>query len=109
MALYNFGVALEARRWHIADYEAVLLGIRAEHVQASCCCLITAWLALRRCGCVQLCQLCSWQQQARRDIHQCGETPGIVAASCPLDTSLRPDWPCLPVSERKKEYGRGVG
>lgn len=53
MALYNFGVALEARRWHIADYEAVLPGIRAEHVQASCCCcIITVWLAL---GAVQVC------------------------------------------------------
>jgi insulysin len=34
VALYSLGVALEARRWHIADYEQVLPGITAEHVQA---------------------------------------------------------------------------
>lgn len=34
VALYSLGVALEARRWHVADYEAVLPGIAAGDLQA---------------------------------------------------------------------------
>jgi hypothetical protein len=33
IALYNLGVLCEAKRWHVADYEAVLPGITAEQLQ----------------------------------------------------------------------------
>lgn len=32
-ALYMLGVLLEARRWHVSDYETVLPGVTAEGLQ----------------------------------------------------------------------------
>ncbi|PSC73920.1 Zinc-peroxisomal [Micractinium conductrix] len=41
IALYSLSVLLEARRWHVSDYEAVLPGVTPEQLQAFVRCLFS--------------------------------------------------------------------